>query len=79
MSPRASRPVSRAFRPIAPDMGCGSARTGSERTTRYARNGLVHAERPGTRRTAWYARNGFLRADQKAGVPPAIVTVEPDW
>lgn len=60
MSPRASRPVSRAFRPVAPDVGCGSARTGSERTTRYA-------------------RNSFLRADQKAGVPPAIVTVEPDW
>ncbi len=49
------------------------------RAYRVGTNDRVRAEQLPSRGTARYARNGFLRADQKAGVPPAIVTVEPDW
>ncbi len=49
------------------------------RAYRVGTDDPLRAEQLPSRGTARYARNGFLRADQKAGVPPAIVTVEPDW
>ncbi len=49
------------------------------RAYRVGTNDPLRAEQLPSRGTAWDARNGFLRAGQNAGVPPAIVTVEPDW